>query len=325
MTKIIGRQCSVGIGKESVRGTAVAPTFWVPQMEPVYEDRVETVKNESSFGRIEGSDGQDVTLKYGEAILKSKIKDKNFGLILLSLFGSVGSVSKGGGNAAVYDHTFSVGQSTQHQSLSLAMKSPNEDVVMPNAIVDSLKINAEPGNYVMYEANFLGLPSQSASQTVAFAAENDLVGKHCTFKKASLQSGLDAASATQIRNFELEIKANAVLEQVLGTVNPADVLNQSFNVSGKVVLTHNDLAFQTLQNAGTYQALRFDMVNSGVTIGASANPGLRFDLYRVAIENYERKRTSNEIVEESFDFFGHYYYTDTNMIRAILTNLQTSY
>ena len=33
MTKLIGRLVSVGIGKETVRGTAVTPEYWLPWME----------------------------------------------------------------------------------------------------------------------------------------------------------------------------------------------------------------------------------------------------------------------------------------------------
>ena len=45
MAKIIGRLNNLGIGKESTRGTAVAPAIWMPQMELSYDDRIKTVVN----------------------------------------------------------------------------------------------------------------------------------------------------------------------------------------------------------------------------------------------------------------------------------------
>ena len=52
MGKIIGRLTSVGLGKESTRGTAVAPTFWVPVQSIDIDDKAEYIDNDSGFGKI---------------------------------------------------------------------------------------------------------------------------------------------------------------------------------------------------------------------------------------------------------------------------------
>lgn len=323
--KIIGRLNSIGIGKESSRGTAVAPGIWMPQIEPMFEARTKNIINEASIGRLESSDGEVIATKYGEVALKSKVKDKSIGYLLLSSLGSVVSTAKAGGNSAVYDHVYSVGQTTQHQSLSVALKGPNDDIVIPNAVVDSLKFTAEFGNFVMFEAALLGKAPEAATNTVSFSAENDFWGKHVVFKKATTQAGLDAASAVSIRTCELEIKSNAILEEVLGSVDPSDILTQSFSIAGSVTLVHDGSTYSTLMTAGTYQALRFDIQNTDVTIGASANPGLRIDLHRCIISGYERKMTNQELVEESFNFTAHYSITDSKLATITLTNLQTAY
>lgn len=325
MAKIIGRLNNLGIGKESVRGTAVAPAVWMPNMELSYNDRVKTVVNEASFGRLESSDGEVVTGKYGDVTIKSKVKDKSVGYLLLSLFGAVSSAAKSAPNTAVYDHTFSVGQTTQHQSLTLSLKGPNDDVAMANSVVDSLKLTAEVGNFVMFEAKAMGKASASATQTATYTAENDFVAKHIVFKKAATQSALSAASAVSIKGFEMEIKSNVVLEEVLGNIAPNDILNQSFNVSGSFKVIHEGATYHDLMVAGTYQAFRFDLQNTDVTIGTSGNPGLQIDLHRCIISNVDRKMTANELIEETIEFKAHYSMTDSKMITAILTNLQTSY
>lgn len=325
MTKIIGRLNSVGIGKETVRGTAVAPGIWVPWTDVEYDDQVKTKEDEAAIGRLENTDGEIVTLKYGKVKIKSKIKDKSIGYLLLSLFGTNTPVAKSAPNATVYDHTFSVAQSVSHQSLTLSLKGPNDDVAMPNCVVDSLKIDSKAGDFVRFEANIMGKASASASQTVSFTAENDFCAKHLTFKKASAQSGLAAAAAISIRSFNMEIKTNAMLEEVLGSNTPNDILNQSFEIKGSVTLVHSDSTYPVLMLAGTYQALRFDFQNTDVTIGTSSNPGLQIDLHRASIQNYSRKMGLNDLIEESFDFTAHYSLTDSKMITAVLTNLQTAY
>lgn len=325
MSKIIGRLNNIGIGKESVRGTAVAPTIWMPQLEPLFEARTKNIINEASIGRLEDSDGEVVSLVYGEVSLKSKVKDKSFGYLLLSLLGSVTSTAKSAPNAVVYDHVFAVGQTTQHQSLSVALKGPNDDYTIANAVCDSIKLKAETGNFLMFEASLMGKAPAASTTTATYTAENDFWAKHITFKKAALQSGLAGASAVSIRKFEMEIKSNVILEEVLGSSAPSDILNQSFGITGSVTLVHNDNSYSTLMTAGTYQALRFDIQNTDTTIGTSANPGLQIDLNRCIISGYERKMTNKELVEESFNFTAHYSMTDGKMLIATLTNLQAAY
>lgn len=325
MAKQIGRQASIGIGKETTRGTAVAASYWVPWMSTSsIDDKVATVTNETSLARLESSDGYAVTRKFAEVGWSTKMKDTHFGLLLLSLFGTVGSVAKSAPNAAVYDHTFSVAQSVQHQALTIAYKDQNVDVRFANAVVNSLKINIERGSYVMYDVTTYSKASASASNTVSHTAENDFLPQHLVFKTASAQSGLDAASAVNIRNASIEFSQNLMFEDVLGSQAPSDVLNQSFSVRGSVTLVHNATTYSALQNAGTYQALRFDLIHTA-TIGTSSNPELKIDLHRCSLTNYTKTMGLNDIVEESFDFEGHYSLTDSKMATVILTNLATAY
>lgn len=325
MSKFTGRSASWGIGKESVRGTAVAPSFWVKWMEITNpDDQIEGAVDSASLARIEDSDAFNVLRKFATVGWKTKLTDTHSGLLLLSLCGTVASVSKGGADAAVYDHTFSIAQTATHQSLTLAYKDANVDVRYPNAVVNSLKINYEMGDYIMYEVGTMSKASASASNTVAHVQEYEFLPQHFVFKKASAQSGLTAASAVSIRSANIEISSNTMFEDVLGSQAPNDVLNQSFVITGSVTLVHNDTTYSVLQNDGTYQAFRFDLIHTA-TIGATANPQLRIDLHRASISNYSKNLTLDGIVEESFDFKAHYSLTDSKMATIILTNLTTSY
>lgn len=325
MTKIIGRMDNFGIGKESSRGTAVVPGNWTPWMDLEYNDEVSLIPNEASIGRIEDSDGHAVGLVNGAVKLGSKMKDKAMGYYLLAALGTVNSAAKSSPNGSVYDHTFTVLNSVSAPSMSLALKGPNLDVVMANAVLDKLKISQKYGEYAMFEAEFLGKATASASNTVSYTAENDFFAKHLTFKKASAASGLDAASAIKIREFSMELSKNAMMEEVLGQNTPNDILNQQLSIKGSVTLIHTDATYHDLMVAGTFQALRFDFQNTDVTIGSNANPGLKIDLNRCSIDNVKVNRNQNDIVEESFDFTARYSIADSKMITAILTNLQTLY
>lgn len=325
MTKIIGRLCSVGLGKESSRGTAVAPGKWIPWTKVDYNDEVNLLDNEASIARLEDTDDHALALIFGSATLASKIKDLNFGYLLLSLFGTDTPTARSAPNAAVYDHVFTVAQTVQHQSLSVALKDANYDVVMANSVVDTLKISCKYGDYAMFEAGLTGKASASASNTVSIVAENDFFSKHLTFKMASTQSGLAAASAVKIREFSLEFGQKVMIEEVLGQNTPNDILNGSWGIKGSFTVVHNDTSYNALLVAGTKKALRFDFQNTDVTIGSSANPGLTIDLHSASIVSVKTKRDLNGLVEETIEFRARYSKTDSKMATVTLSNTISAY
>ena len=323
MSKVIGRSGAVGLGKESSRGTPVAATYWFPTDELMIEDRVKTIINETSVARIEGSIDEEVVQVFSEFSFGGVLTSDNIGMILLSLFGTDTPVVPGG-ETIVYEHTFTVAQSAQHQSLSVSYKDANSDVRIPNAVIGSLEISANALEWVKWKVEGMGLVSAGVSNTVAHVLKSPFHGKYCTMKKATLQSGLTGASATTIKAFNLKFNSNIITEDVLGSNAPADILNQAFTIEGSVTLYHTDNAFQTLQNAGTYQALRFSMQHP-TTIGSAEKAELMIDLHRVIVKNREVKRANNDIMEESFDFTGLYFLTDSKMATVVLTNLIASY
>lgn len=321
MTKLIGRQVAVGIGREATRGTADAIDYWLPWMEATIEDRIERAINESSIARLEDADGADIVSKWGEGTIKGKMKDQSFGLLLLSLFGAdTPSLVETG----VYDHVFSVDQSTQHDSLTIAVKDANLDEAYPNAVIDSIKLDGELGNYVMMEAAFMAKPSESDSNTVSIISEKDFVPQMIEFKHAANQAGLDGASAVQIRSFSLEMRSNVIREHVLGNEEPNDILNQSFVIEGSITRVHNDTTFEDLQNNDTAQALRFKIEHTD-TIGTTSKPTLTIDLYKAKIFDYERNLTQNDLIEESFSFKAYYSISDSKMVDCTLRNTVADY
>lgn len=321
MTKITGRQMSLGIGKETTRGTAVAPTYWIPWADLTLEEQVEKVLDDTALGVIEDSDANDTVKKYLEFSIGTKLKDDHIGLILLSLFGACSSAVK---ETTAYNHTFTVAQDNTHESLTIAEKSSNEDLRYPNCVVESLQLTGSLGDYIRYVASGKGLLQASASNTVSNSQEYDFKPQDLTFKHASAVSGLDGASAVSIREFNININQNLFDEDVLGSVTPSDFLNQQFSVEGSVTLVHNAATYQDLMLNGTYQALRFDLVGSE-TIGGSSNPRLKIDLDRCSLFDYSRDRSLNGIIIETFSFKGHYDLTNSSMIEVLLTNEITSY
>jgi len=321
MTKQIGRQVSFGIGKEAVRGTPDNVDYWIPWIELEMEDKVEGVDDEQSLAVIEGSDDMQLVNRYGEIVAKGKLKDESSGLFFLSLFGTDTPDEV---EAGVYDHVFTVNQSIQHQSLTAVIKDANRDEAFANAVVDSIQINAELGDYIMYEISLMTKASVTDTNAVAHTLERDFLPQHLTFKHATNVAGLNAASETKIRNCTIEISSNIALENALGDISPDDILNQQFTVEGEITLTNKDNVFKDMQNDNEQRAFRIQFVHPD-TIGVGSNPTITIDLSKVKIFDYEQKRDLNEFVEETFTFKAHYNLPEENMIVLTLRNEVAAY
>ncbi len=100
-----GRGVSIGIGKETTRGTAVSPAVWYPWLSLDANDNIELAENESVLGNRAGLSGADVAQKYAEISLEGKIRELAYGYILLGTLGGVSSAIKSG-ETVVYRHTF---------------------------------------------------------------------------------------------------------------------------------------------------------------------------------------------------------------------------
>lgn len=330
--KIIGRLFSVGIGKEATRGTPASSTdFWIPFSEMAIEEKDTKVIDENSYGVIEDSIGQTINKQWAEGNFKAPIGDKHFPLILYSLLGSLSTGANADSSGNVKDHTITVAQSAQHQSLTLFLNDPAasgdaQDYKHALGVITSLEINYEQGKFVEYSASVKAKKGVQANLTPSIASENKFLPQHVTFKMTSALSGLSGASATTIKKFNLKITQNIEDDDVLGSSAPADFLNKQFAIEGTLEAFWDDeAAFKTAALAGTAKAIRIDIKNTDVTIGTSANPELQIDLAKVIFKDVTRPIKLNDIVRQTLNFKGHYSTGDAKMVTIKATNLQASY
>jgi len=105
---------SVGIAKETTRGTAVgSAAYWLPFSDASLEEKFENVTQDESFAVIEDSVGQFRVKNWAEGTVKVPLTDQSLPLLLYALFGA-NTDSTHSGESSVYDHKASVGESAQH-------------------------------------------------------------------------------------------------------------------------------------------------------------------------------------------------------------------
>lgn len=329
MAKGIGRILQFGIGKETTRGTSpAAATFWIPFDELAVEEKFDNVLDEQSRGVIEDSTGQTRSKEWAEGTFKAPVEDKSFPLILYATLGSLSSATNADGSGTVRDHTITVGQSSQHQSLSLYIDDPlsGQDYTHALAVVDQLEINYEQKKFLNFSVSTKAKKGATASLSPSTTVLNRFLPQHVTFKVASTYATLSTGSTISLKSLKLTIQNNVESDDVLGSVAPADFLNKSFSIEGTLeALWQNESDFKTATLAGTQKALRISLINTDVTIGSAANPKIQIDLAKVIFTEITRPIAVNDLVKQTLKFKAHYSTTDSLMASILCTNLQGSY
>lgn len=298
MPKFIGRLCNLGIGKEAVRGTGVAAEYWVPKAVLTFDDKVIKTRSELSYGTINQFGNQSlVAQKFAEGSIEGDVMDKSFGLIMLAALGTVSSASFSG----AYKHSYSLQEDNQHDSLSMYIDEPAGDLLFELTMIESIEINLLPEDVVKFVINFKSKSSAGSSESATYVTQNKFIGRHLAFKIAATTGDLTAASAISLKSLKLTINKNLIMDTALGTVQPEDILNRAFSVTGEIELNYQDRTYANYMLDGSYRAARIDLVNSDVTIGTT-NPSFRIDLSRVSFDGWEPTRENDEIAMQKINF-----------------------
>jgi len=314
MGKIIGRLVDVGVSVEGTRGAGGTPTNWLPKSNITFDDKVLKARSTVGYGTINLEGNQAlVARRHAEGILDFDLMDQSFGLFLVALLGTYNGT---GPVDSAYTHTFSLDNSNQHKSLALGYEEATiGDLSFRLAMIESMSITIVPEDVVKVSVTFMGRHSATAgNHTVSYSAENKFLGRHLTFKIENATGDLAAGSNIPVRSLTLNFEKNLKLVHNSGTVEPEDILNQGFRVTGEVELDYENRTYANLMNQGTYKAIRIQLVNTGVTVGASTNPSFLIDLSRVDFESWEPNRANDELASQTFQFFGLHDITNNNVI-----------
>lgn len=330
MTKFVGRQQEVGIARESSRGVAVAPSFWLPKVTFSLEDKAEHVEFNGNYGVLAGGDEALVASQWSEGDLELEVGDKSVGLLLYALFGTLTS----GAFNSVYKHTLALQNSVQPTTLTMMMNDPIGGAETPTkslayrlSMINSLELTSNLGELVKAKFNVIAKKHMDYTrQASSYTAENKFGHHHVKVFVASAEAGLDAATRLNIRSLKLNIERGVERENSLGTVQPVDIVAKMFKISGSIVLTYEDRTYRDYLLAGTKRALRIAINRSDVTIGATT-PQIQFDLPYVHFHEWEPSSGLDEIGTQEIQFTALYDVANSKLVGAntFVVNGQASY
>jgi len=302
MVNQLGRLNGIGLAKEAVRGTAIAtPDFWL-QWEAINHDDVVTyVDNVSGSGSVVDSRGSEVVSKHAEGGYDFLIGSESFGLPLLSTLGAVSSAAAGG-ETAVYDHTFTLTNTSERQTLTVFEDTPNGDRSFANAVSSGISISFEAGKLMNYSLGLTSFSGESKTLSASCPVENVFRPQDFSIKMADDVAGLDAASVIVVKTASVEIACAATPNVVLGQLNPADILSGTFGITGKFSLLMDDATYTDLQLNGSHKALRLSLQNGDVDIGVASHPGFTMDLSKCFFQEISNSKGLDDLVEQEVTF-----------------------
>lgn len=323
---MIGRKIEVGVGKETVRGTAVAATYWVPKYEVSLDDKTEYVDDIQTLGSIVDSDGSELEKEWAEGEVDGKVRLNSFGIWLLGTFGSVTTTTLATG---VYQHVFGLLESNTHPSLTVTVKDTvNGARAYALAMVESLKMKIELGKFVEYTVALKSKKSSATTATPAYTAETEFRARHTSLKLADTLAGLDAATAVaKVASVELSFDKNTQEIMGLGSSQPVDIQNLEFSAELNIEVEYFDTAtFRDVSLTGAKKAVRIEITDTTKVIGASViAPSIVFDFAKVSFQSWERDGGAGDIIKQSIKAKAHFSIVDGKMVNVTVKNAVASY
>lgn len=320
MGKYIWRKINVGLWKEAVRWTAVAPWIRIPKSTLDFEDKSEKIIDQSSIGVIEDSFNGHVTKQRSEGSLETNLYANSVWYLLLNLLWTVNTTG-----ANPYTHAFTVAETNQHQSLTIWLADDTQDRQFALAMLDSLDISASIGDFVKITSNFKAKKSASWSLTPVYSTDYALLWKNVKVKLADDLSWLAGAWYTAVKSVSLTVSKSIEEDTILWSVEPADFCNTMFGVEGNIELLREDETQKALYDLWTKKAIRIEIEDTNTAIGTWIYPKLTIDLASVIFTEYAKTQDNDWLIKQALTFKALYSMTDSKMITATLINTKVSY
>jgi hypothetical protein len=242
--------------------------------------------------------------------------------------GTSGATATGGtieSPSTVRSHLYRVKNSNAHPSYTFRAHDDVGDSKSVYCMLDTLDFEAVAGQFATVKTSWKGKKVQSdTGLSPSFSKQNAFLAKYAKFYAASAFTGLDAATATDIKSLKLSFKKNLTDYPKWGDTDVAGFFNRQFEVTGQVVLIYNANTFRDYVTNSTKQAFRVTLANTDVTIGSAAHPTLQFDIPVASFSKWTRSTNNNDLVEQTIDFQAEYDITTALTIQAILENTQVT-
>lgn len=303
----IGRLVNVGIGREEAAvGTKSTQIVHTPVQEIAITNTREKILNDQSFGRIEDVRTSKTGTEFAEITLTGIAPALTLGQLFYAALGTL-NTSVGSPEAGANTHDFTVlGTSNAHPSYTLLWKDGNQVKMILGARLNSLTIRATAGDWVVYEANFIGQPPVTTTETISYTDEELFCANQAVFKLAANVAGLGAASAIPLEDLSIDIGKNTENHFAFGSPAPANIINKQLMITGSMTLLFENQTYFDLFMADTLQAGQIALTHTE-DIGATSTPfSFNITIPQLHISTHSIPRPLDEKISQTFEFKAEY-------------------
>lgn len=323
MAYIIGRETSAGMGKESVYGTAVAPTVWLPFQEFTVSDTKKTITDDSSVGTREEVLAVDTDYFMSQGNLNGVVYLDQFGHILTASFGAPTSADH---ETATGVKVFTWVPGGAQPSYTLAGKDVNESTRFAGARLNELVINGTTGAFANFTSSWLGRKSTSTANTVAIPTNLKRVRPDgITIKYAATVDDLAGASSKPFEQFSLTFGNNLDTRPTLGVTDPL-ILSTTLSASLTLNKAYLDTEFKDLVFGIDKKAIQITLANpTEIGTGTPTTSSLVITVEPGYFAEWQKEGSANDIRTEQITFQPVRNTSNGKTMSFALTTTETSY
>lgn len=314
----------MGLGIETVSGTPVAATNWIPTEEFSMKAIVDKTTDSNAFGIIDEVSGSVISKEMTETTAGGIVRSQSIGVLLKLALGAVAAPVLA--ETGVYTHAFTRLNSNAHPSATVIDNNWTSDAQAPYCMLDTLEIDAQVGEYVKFKTTFKGGKMASATATPTFltgTADEAFVASKVTVKTATNIAGLSSGTAITLQNVKLSLSKNVLQIFKLGSTTVDANVNQQFGVTGDFEAIYDATTNRDLFTANTKKAIQIEIEGSTL-VGATKYNKITIQLASVQFSTWDKKTGNNDIVTETVGLVGEYSFTDTQTMNVSLVNTKST-
>jgi hypothetical protein len=180
----------------------------------------------------------------------------------------------------------------------------------------------ELDDYVKYTAKILAKKQVTTTATVAYPTDlTEFVAKHMSVKTATTEAGLaGATNISSLESFTLTVKPNLEADWQAGTSEPYAFSSRGYEIEFEMECRYNDTVYKDAYRNGTTLALQITALNTDVTIGTSARPGLVITAPRMNITDWAPNGKIDDPITQTMTGVIHFSPVAGKAITAVLTD-----
>lgn len=325
MSEFIGKFSEVGLAVEASRGTAESsPSKCLKKTEANLLKNVNKTEDQAIVGSVVDINKLKKTQENYEGEISMNLHADAVGYLFNNIWGTVSTTELSVGEA--YEHTFSLLESITRPSLTFFLKEGDvKQVKVPGCIVSSFTLSASQDAIVTGNFNIQGRSEESDTSSFTYNKEYDFIGKQLTLKTADTKSGLDGATAINVKSADLEIDTGAQQNYVAdGNYSPNDIFQTTLNISLSLTLDYTDETFHDLYDGDGNKFVRLTIEDPDTDIGGGNYPKVEVDLYKCFVEDWERSSGQGDVVTQDVTLRATYNQTEDTVGQAVVVNTTAS-